>query len=394
MPSALNRTVILLGLVSFFTDIASEMLYPVLPLYLAQIGFSVAGMGLLEGLAQAMAGLSKGYFGQWSDARLRRVPFVQAGYLLSALAKPLMALWAYPLWVLLMRTTDRLGKGIRSGARDALLAAAATPATRGQVFGFHRGMDSLGAALGPALALAYLWVFPGAYRTLFFLALLPGLLSVAATLWLREPDARPPVARRPGLWASLSYLPRSQPGYRRLLAGLLAFALINSSDLFLLLYLKEQGLSDPALIGLYIFYNLVYALAAWPAGIFSDRHGPKKAFLLGLACFILVYAGLPLASDTRLFVLLFLVYGLYAALTEGVAKAWITHLCPPEETATATGTYAGLTSVAALGASAGAGLVWHYLGPAMLFGVTAALSLLIGLYLSRLPSPRHPAATS
>ncbi len=264
----LTRTVWILGWVSLLTDLASEMLYPVMPLYLEQIGFSVLGIGILEGIAQGVAGLSKGYFGHWSDATRRRLPFVRWGYSLSAVAKPLMAVWKAPLWVLGARTLDRLGKGVRTGARDALLSTEATAATKGRVFGFHRGMDTLGAALGPLLALLYLSVYPEAYRHLFFLALLPGLGAVAATFLLSEPHSSTPALTRPAFHfrGFLKYLPRSSPAYRKLLVGLLAFALVNSSDFFLLLLLKERGLSDGALIGFYIFFNLVYALAAYPAG--------------------------------------------------------------------------------------------------------------------------------
>src|SRR5580765_3029673 len=163
----LTRTVWVLSLVSLFTDIASEMLYPVMPMYLREIGFSMLLIGILEGVAEATAGLSKSYFGKLSDLSGRRVPFVRLGYLLSALSKPMMAVYAYPIWIFFARTMDRFGKGIRTGARDAILSDEAPPETKGSVFGFHRGMDTLGAVLGPASALIYLYYFPGSYKTLF-----------------------------------------------------------------------------------------------------------------------------------------------------------------------------------------------------------------------------------
>ncbi|MCB0567944.1 MAG: MFS transporter [Phaeodactylibacter sp.] len=397
MKKLLTRTIWLLGLVSLFTDMASEMLYPIMPLYLESIGFTVLGIGVLEGIAEAMAGLSKGYFGKLSDYRARKVPFVQLGYLLSALSKPLMAVWTAPLWVLGARTTDRLGKGIRTGARDALLAAEATAATRARVFGFHRGMDTLGAAIGPLLALLFLWVYPGYYRTLFLLAVFPGLAAVAFTLLLKEPanEAVPttPVTKtgRPGFFSFLKYIPKSSLAYRRLLWGLLAFALVNSSDLFLLLMLKYKGIGDSLLIGFYIFYNLVYALAAFPAGSLADRWGVKPTFISGLLVFVAVYGGMALAADWWQFGLLFLLYGLYAALTEGVAKAWISNLAPAEERATAIGTYEGLRSVATLLASSLAGLIWWQFSPAVLFGLTAAIVMGVAVYfkfVSNLPGFR------
>jgi MFS family permease len=381
----LTRTVLLLGLVSFFTDIASEMLYPVMPLYLESIGFTIIGIGTLEGIAQALAGLSKGYFGRWSDQVRRRAPFVRWGYLLSAVAKPLMAVWTYPLWVLAARTADRLGKGIRTGARDAMLSAEAVRGARARVFGFHRGMDTLGAATGPGIALIFLWQWPADYRSLFFWAFLPGVAAVSITLLLRE--APPLISRdatRPALLDFLKYIPQSSPPYRRLLTGLLAFALINSSDFFLLLLLKERGFSDTLLIGFYIFYNLVYALAAYPLGSLADRWGLKRIFTAGLLLFAGVYGGMAAAGTWWVFAGLFLAYGLYAAATEGVAKAWISNLCRPEETGTAIGAYEGLRSVATLLASTLAGGIWHFFGPKVLFSVTAIAALSITLYVGRL----------
>lgn len=382
MSPLLTRTVWLLGMVSLFTDMASEMLYPIMPLYLKSIGFSVLGIGILEGMAEAAAGLSKGYFGKLADHRARKAPFVQLGYLLSALSKPLMAVWTAPLWVLGARTADRLGKGIRTGARDAMLAAEATSATRARIFGFHRGMDTLGAAIGPLLALLFLWAYPEQYRALFLLAFFPGLVAVGFTLLLREaaPAARRKGTGTPGFFSFLKYIPASSPAYRRLLWGLLAFALVNSSGLFLLLLLKQQGIEDAALIGFYIFYNLVYALAAFPAGGLADRRGLKPVFIGGLLLFAAVYGGMALAGSWWQFGLLFLLYGLYAALTEGVAKAWISNLAPEGERATAIGAYEGLRSIAALLASSLAGWIWLQFGPAVLFGATAAAAAAVAAY--------------
>jgi len=303
----ISRPVLILGMVSFFTDMASEMLYPVMPLYLDSIGFGIIGIGILEGIAQATAGLSKGFFGKWSDVSGRRIPFVRWGYVLSALSKPLMAIWTAPLWVLTARTADRLGKGIRTGARDAILSSEATKKTKARVFGFHRGLDTLGAAIGPALALLYLWWNPGSYKTLFLLAFFPGLLAILFTFLLKEPkqiNAAP--KSRTSFFAFLKYIPESRAAYRKLLFGLLAFALINSSDFFLLLLLKDQGISDSLLIGLYIFYNMVFAVAAYPAGSLADRWGVKPAFTIGLLLFAVVYGGMTFATNWWIFVKTFI----------------------------------------------------------------------------------------
>lgn len=182
----ITNTVWVLSLVSLFTDTASEMLYPVMPIYLKTIGFSVILIGVLEGFAEATAGLSKGYFGKWSDHSGKRVPFVQLGYAFSAISKPMMILLRHPLWIFFTRTVDRFGKGIRTGARDALLSDEATKETKARIFGFHRSMDTLGAVIGPLFALFYLYFYPENYRTLFLIAFIPGVFAVFASLLLKD----------------------------------------------------------------------------------------------------------------------------------------------------------------------------------------------------------------
>jgi MFS family permease len=383
----LSRTVWILSLVSLFTDLASEMLYPVMPLYLRHIGFGVLLIGILEGVAEATAGLSKGWFGLRSDQLQRRLPFVQWGYLLSALSKPMLALSGAVWWVFAARTTDRLGKGLRTGARDALLNAACTPATKGRVFGFHRSMDTLGAVLGPVVALLYLHFNPERYVTLFLIAFVPGLLAIVLTRMLKEPPAAPTKAPWTGFFAFLRYWKQAPHVYRRLTTGLLLFALFNSSDVFLLLGAKQAGLSDTGTIGVYIFYNLVYALFAFPLGALADRIGVKRVFLIGLALFAAVYFGMAAAHGPLMVALLFLLYGLYAASTEGIAKAWIGHVVKPEEMASASGTYAGLQSLCALGASSLAGALWFAFGPAVTFTVTAVMALATALYMGLVVPP-------
>lgn len=388
----LNRTVWLLGLVSLFTDMASEMLYPVMPIYLKSIGFTVLWIGLLEGVAEAVAGLSKGYFGHWSDLSGRRAPFVRTGYSLSALSKPLLALFSAPLWVLFARTLDRLGKGLRTGARDAMLSDAASDETRGRVFGFHRAMDTLGAVIGPLSALAYLYFYPSDYRSLFFIAFLPGLFSIAATFLLRDQKrvGEMKIKPRVSLKNGIVYWKQARPEYRAVLKPLLLFALFNSSDAFLLLRIKEAGLPDSGTIGVYIFYNLVYALLAFPAGILADRLGLKKTFLFGLCCFSMAYAGMAFEGDLAWYGLLFVFYGAYAAATDGISKAWISKLAPAQETAQAIGAYAGLQSLSALVAGALGGLMWQYGGSALMFGCSAAAALAAAVWLWLAGRPDGP----
>ena len=390
----ITRNVWILSLVSMLTDVASEMLYPVMPVYLKSIGFSIILIGVLEGLAEAIAGLSKGYFGSLSDRLGRRMPFVQIGYSLSAFSKPMMAVFSYPLWVFFARTTDRLGKGIRTGARDALLSDEATPETKGRVFGFHRSLDTLGAVLGPLLALFFLQWHPGAYKTLFLLAFLPGLLAIGFTLLIREQKKSGITGTaKPGFLDFLRYWKQSPVQYRHLVSALLVFALFNSSDVFLLLQIKAAGLSDSAVIGMYIFYNLVYALSAYPLGIVADRWGARRVFVMGLFLFAAVYAGMAFASDWPAFTALFSLYGLYAAATEGVAKAWITNLCDKKDTATAIGTYTAFQSIATLMASSLAGLIWYSQGAGAVFILSAVAGASVAAYvwfLRRFENPVNP----
>ncbi len=387
---AITRTVWMLSIVSLFTDIASEMLYPVLPLYLKSIGFSVILIGVLEGFAEATAGLSKGYFGNLSDLRGKRLPFIRLGYFLSAVSKPMMALFTWPYWVFSVRTMDRLGKGIRTGARDAMLSDEATSATKGSVFGFHRAMDTLGAAVGPILALIFLHFYPASYRALFFMALAPGLLAVISTLVISEKRmAVPDRTKKIHFFSFLKYIPESSRNYRLLLSGLLLFALFNSSDLFLLLMLKQNGFNDTAMIGAYIFYNLVYVLFAFPLGMLADKYGLKKIFIMGLMFFAITYFGMAVMHQPLMLYGLFLLYGVYAASTEGVAKAWITNLASREDTATAIGTYEGLRSVTALMSSALAGFIWFYIRPEAIFFMTGTAVVLIILFFIRIPASTH-----
>ena len=377
----ITRTVWILSFVSLFTDMASEMLYPIMPIYLKTIGFSIVLIGILEGVAEAVAGLSKGYFGKLSDNSGKRVPFVQIGYTFSAISKPMMALFIFPLWIFLARTIDRFGKGIRTGARDAILSDEATPETKGKVFGFHRSMDTLGAVLGPSLALLYLYYYPEDYKTLFYIAFVPGVLAILASFLLKDKNnARPKAKKSVSFFSSFGYWKESPEQYRKVVIGLLAFALFNSSDVFLLLKAKQSGLSDTLVIGLYIFYNLIYALCAFPIGIFADKIGLKKMFIFGLSLFVIVYLGMGLSTNSYVLVGLFLLYGIYAAATEGIAKAWISNITDKKDTATAIGTYAGFQSICTMLASSLAGLIWYRFGASETFMVTGIATILILLY--------------
>ena len=376
----ITRTVLILSLVSLFADIASELLYPVIPVYLKEIGFSVFWIGVLEGVVNFTAGISKGYFGKVSDEKGLRLPFVKLGYLFSAVSKPMMALFIYPVWIFFARTLDRLGKGVRTAARDALLSQEATKETKGRIFGFHRSLDTVGATIGPALALLFLYFYPGQYKTIFYLAFIPGIISVLLVFLVKEKKQPVSTLGKGNFFSFFKYYKISSPGYKRLVAGLLFFALFNSSDIFLLLKTKEITGDDSITIAAYVFYNLVFATASYPLGALADKMGFKKVFMAGLLLFALVYTGFAFNPPVIMIFVLFFVYGIYAAATEGVTKAWITNMAHNTDTATAIGFYTSGESICTLLASIIAGSIWVSSGSFYTFLLTAVIALLVFIY--------------
>lgn len=383
MNKIITRTILVLSLVSLFTDISSEMLYPVMPVFLQSIGFSTIFIGLLEGFAEAIAGLSKMYFGILSDEAGKRMPFVRVGYLLSTMSKPMLAFFTFPLWIFSARTLDRFGKGIRTGARDALLSDETTPQNKGAVFGFHRALDTTGAAIGPFAALIYLQFHPGDYKTLFLIAFAPALLSVLLTFLIKEKEK---ITSSANVSASLAqkflYWNKSPALFRQLMIGLLFFGLMNSSDVFLLLRAKQISGNDSSVLCAYIFYNLVYAAFAYPLGKLSDKIGMKKMIVIGMLLFCATYAGMGFASSYFIIATLFFVYGIYAAATEGITKALISNIVPTTETASGIGFYTGWNSICTLIASSLTGWIWYAVSPEAAFLLSAGGTLLAAIYIS------------
>ncbi|HEX7846527.1 MAG TPA: MFS transporter, partial [Chitinophagaceae bacterium] len=287
----ITRTVLILSLVSLFADVASEMLYPIIPVYLKEIGFSVLWIGILEGFVNFAAGISKGYFGKLSDEKGVRLPFVKLGYFLSAISKPLIGFFTAAFWIFFVRTLDRLGKGVRVAAKDALLSQEATKETKGRVFGFNRSLDTAGATIGPAIALLFLLYYPGQYKTLFYIAFIPGIVSVLFLFFLKEKKRTVSTLEKGNFFSFFKYWKIATPEYKKLVAGLLLFALFNSSDVFLLLKTQEalenetlifmgaKFNSETITIGAYVFYNLIFALGCYPLGALGDKLGYKKVFM-------------------------------------------------------------------------------------------------------------------
>lgn len=391
----ITRTVFILSLVSLLADIASEMLYPVIPVYLKEIGFSVVLIGVLEGVVNFTAGISKGYFGKLSDEKGLRLPFVKLGYLLSAISKPLMATFAYPVWIFFVRTVDRLGKGVRTAARDALLSQEATKDTKARVFGFHRGMDTLGAAIGPVIALVFLYFYPGDYKTLFYFAFIPGLLSILLIFLLKEKQQPVSTLGRGNFFSFFKYWNIASHEFKKAVPALLIFALFNSSDFFLLLMAKEtigndvitiSGRAfngDTITIAAYILYNLVYAAASYPFGALADKLGIKNTIIVGLVLYAIVYGGFAFNPSITGIFILFSLYGIYAAATEGVIKAWITNLSQGQNTATAIGFYTSCESICTMMASFIGGALWASAGASYTFLLPAIIAIVVAIYLLR-----------
>jgi MFS family permease len=389
----INRTVLILSLVSLFADVASEMLYPVIPVYLKEIGFSVFLIGILEGVANFTAGLSKGYFGKKSDEKGLRLPFVKLGYFFSAISKPMMAVFVYPLWIFFSRTIDRLGKGLRTAARDALLSQNATKETKARVFGFHRSMDTLGAAIGPTVALLFLVLDPNQYKAVFLLAFTPGLISVALIFLLNEKREPASTLGKGSFFSFFKYWKIAPADYKRLVVGLLFLALFNSSDLFLLLKTKEITGSDQLTIGAYILYNVVFALASYPLGAIADKIGIRNVFFGGLVLFALVYFLFGITNSATVIFSAFFIYGIYAAATEGITKAWITNMAHTSNTATAIGFYTSCESICTLLASIIAGAIWDNFGSSSTFFLTCGAAVFVIVYfISYLKSHRQKIA--
>jgi len=342
-----------LAWVSFFQDTASELLYPVLPLFLVgPLGAPVAVVGLVEGIAEGTAAVTKAVSGRLADVRRRR-PMIAAGYGLSSVSKLLIGFAAaWPL-VLVARFSDRLGKGIRTSPRDALIADETPPAARGRAFGFHRAADSAGAVAGPLLGLVLYELLDHRIRPLFFVAFVPAAVSAGLVAFVRERPRHAPAAAAP------ERRPQPLPGrYWRVVGLLTLFGLVNFSDALLILRARELGLGFAGVVGAYVLYNVTYAALSYPAGVLSDRVPRRVVFAGGLAVFAVAYTGLGLATSPAWVWVLLPLYGCYTALTDGVGKAWISDLVPASATGTGLGVYYGLTGGAAVLAGVWAGMAW------------------------------------
>jgi MFS family permease len=389
----ISKPVIVLGLISFFTDFASEMLYPITPIFLSSVlGASMSLVGLIEGIAEVTAGFLKGYFGSLSDRIGKRSIFVVIGYSLSGLVKSLPGLIVTVPTVIFSRVTDRIGKGIRTAPRDALLASYSDSAVdseggnTGAVFGFHRSMDTLGAVAGPLVAILLLSLFPGKYAWIYLFAFIPSLLAIGITFVVKDVKT---VSKKSGSKGFREFWRKAPREYKILLLAFTIFSFVNSSDVFLILKSKQISNSDTTAILGYVFYNLIYALSSYPIGILADKFGKRNIFIVGLIIFSLVYLGFALNQDFYFVWILFALYGIYASSTEGVSKAWISDLVPDESRGSAIGLLTMLSSIAVMTGSFLTGVLWDSFGSQIPFLISALISLLISVLLLVIKAIEH-----
>jgi len=389
----LGRNVLVLAAVSFLTDASSEIIYPLLPIFLTTVlGAPASAIGAIEGAAETTSALLKLASGWWSDQVSRRKPLVVFGYALASLARPLVAVAQSATQVLAIRLTDRVGKGIRGAPRDALIAESVDPSIRGRAFGFHRAADHAGAVVGPLIAFALLQWQHIPLRTVFLLAAIPGVLSVIVlVVGVREPPRERHLASpSPAKQAPLRGVALGRQ-FWMFFASVLLFTLGNSTDAFLILRANQLGVSVAAIPLLWAALHVVKSAASMPGGALSDRLGRKPVILAGWAVYGAVYFAFGRASEAWHAWALFLGYGLFFGLTEGTERAMVADLVLQERRGTAFGWYNLAIGIGALPASLLFGLIWDRLGPRAAFDVGAGLAVAAALVLVAV-RPRASAA--
>lgn len=377
----LTRNILILGLVSFFTDISSEMILSVLPLFLVQnLGAGPAFVGIIEGVANATSSLLQWISGWFSDRIKKRKPLVVLGYALSNMVKPLLAFTNQWTQVLGVRFADRIGKGIRTAPRDALVADSSETTVRGRAFGFHRSMDTLGAVGGALLAFAIL-SFHGSYRSIFIGSLFPGLLAIAILFSLKEPVASGKTKEEKKGFSSLQTNKALHPYF----FFFILFTLGNIGYAFALLRANALGIPSRWIPLLYLLYNIIYAGCAFPVGIFSDRFGRKKMLWGGIVLNILLAIGMAMANTVIQMIGLFVLFGVVSALYETVPRTLVSELVGKEKRGTGMGIYHTLVGLTALFGGAVFGFLWQKWNFQTAFLFSAIISLLAGIVLVTIP---------
>lgn len=388
--SGLSRNVVILGFVSLLNDAASEMIYPLLPVFLTTVlGAGPAALGVIEGIAESTASFLKLFSGYLSDRVRSRKAWIVAGYTLSNLIRPLIAAAGSWTQVLALRFTDRVGKGVRTSPRDALIADSTPSASRGAAYGFHRAMDHAGAIVGPLLAMAILLTFPGRIPLVFLLSVIPGIFALGLLVFgLRETGPRE-AAKPAGRFAFGTAWDEMTPAFRKYLIIILVFTLGNSTDAFLLMRAQALGVPVALLPAIWVALHAVKMLFSVPGGALSDRMGRKQVIIAGWIVYALVYGGFALADRQWHAWALFTCYGVYFGLTEGVEKALVADMAPAHLRGSAFGLYHLTVGIGAFPASLLFGLLWQRFGAPAAFLAGAGLALAAGalLFLLRVQRP-------
>ncbi|UKL14031.1 MFS transporter [Dissulfurimicrobium hydrothermale] len=367
-----NKNVVITGLVSFFMDASSEMVYPLAPLFLANVlGADKAIIGLIEGIAESTASILKVFSGWLSDRIGSRKWLMATGYSLAVLSRPIMAISGSWHEVLASRFIDRLGKGVRTAPRDAILAESTEAAYLARAFSLHRSMDTMGAVAGPLAAFSILGLFQNNYRLVFWISIIPGVIAVLLIVFFitEKKKAKTPAAERPCLT-----LRHFNWRFRLFIVIAVIFAFGNSSDAFLILKAQQAGIKPTLIPIVYLIFNLIYAFSAIPAGMAADRFGKKRIILLGLILFAFVYYGFAVTGDARVVWLLFALYGIFMGLTEGIQKAYLATIIPQDFKATAFGVYNTVVGLATLPASIIGGWLWDHVSSSATFYFGSAMA--------------------
>jgi MFS family permease len=374
--NGLVRNIILVGFVSLFTDLSSQMVFPVIPLFLLSLGASAWIIGLVEGAAETTASLLKVFSGYWSDKIKKRKSFVFAGYGLSSITKPLFAIAQTWPFVLLFRIVERIGKGVRDAPRDAIVADSVDMSVRGKAYGFQRAMDGIGSFSGAILAVLLLPIFR--YRELFLIAFFPGIIAVVFILFIKEKHQPPEIQKRQAIpiHLSITTLPRNLQIF---ILVSTVFALGNFGYAFLILKTKNIGFSDQIALILYVLFYVIYTLCTIPAGMLSDKIGRKPVLVTGYVLFAGTAFFLLFTSDLAMLVFIFILYGVFFGFIDGVQRAFVVDLAPTGLKGTALGTFHTATGLIALPAGFIAGLLWDQISPqaTFLFALGLALSSLL-----------------
>ncbi|HMK61393.1 MAG TPA: MFS transporter [Dissulfurispiraceae bacterium] len=360
-----DRNVTVSGFVSLFMDISSEMIYPLVPLFLANVlGVNKSVIGLIEGIAESTAGMLRVFSGWFSDRIGNRKWLMVAGYGISTLSRPLLALAAGWHHVMGFRFIDRFGKGIRTAPRDAIVAESTVKEYLGRAFGFQRAMDTVGAAIGPAIAFLLMGIFSEGYRVVFWLSMVPAAIAVFLIIFFIR-EGRRPVANQSSIpKLSLSYFNLKFKAFIIIAA---IFAAGNSSDVFLILRAQQEGISSATIPVVYLTFNVIYALTSVPAGVAADRFGRKKIILIGFIMFAFIYYGFAIADGPKAIWGLFAFYGIFMGISEGVQKAYLASIISADYKATAFGLYNTAIGLATFPASLIGGMLWDRISPSATF---------------------------